>query len=78
MNTLATVPLPALAVSQQRERRRERGMTDGDYTKDEAMAFQTFSGRLKCEEADQYDGKEAPTCLPLCEACMLKWLEMNP
>jgi hypothetical protein len=53
-------------------------MTDGDYTKDEAMAFQTFSGRLKCEEADQYDGKEAPTCLPLCEACMLKWLEMNP
>jgi hypothetical protein len=54
-------------------------MTDGGYTKEEAMALQgEFTGRLKCDDADRYDGKGAPTCLPLCEACMLKWLEALP
>jgi len=52
-------------------------MSSGDLTLEEARALQEFTGRLKCDEADQYDGKDAPTCLPLCEACMLKWLEMN-
>jgi len=54
-----------------------RGMSSGGYTKQAAMKFQTFTGRLKREAADQYDGKTAPTCLPLCEVCLLKWLETS-
>lgn len=54
-------------------------MTSGGYTKEEAMLLQgEFTGRLKCDDADRYDGKEAPACLPLCEACLLKWLDMQP
>lgn len=50
-------------------------MTSGDEDMETVRTWQKFTGHLKCEGADTYDGAEPPTCLPLCEACLLKWLE---
>jgi hypothetical protein len=50
-------------------------MTSGGLTKAQAMKLQRFTGRLRCELSDDYDGRrEPPTCYPPCEACLLKWL----
>lgn len=50
-------------------------MSDGGYTRHTAMRLQAFTGRIKCEAADQYGGRDAPRCLPVCECCLLKWME---
>lgn len=57
-------------------------MTSGNLTRQQAWAIQEARNaerksppRLQCNRAGQYDGKRAPTCLPLCESCILKWAE---
>ena len=49
-----------------------------DETYEQVLARQEFSGRLRCDEADAYTGVDAPTCLPICESCLMKWMEKNP
>jgi hypothetical protein len=52
-------------------------MSSGGLSMEEARDLQTFTGRLRCDAPEAYDGKEPPTCMPLCEACLLKWLEVT-
>lgn len=50
-------------------------MTNGGLMMREARGLQKFTGRLRCEAAPMYDGKDPPSCLPVCETCLLKWIE---
>lgn len=52
-------------------------MTSGGLTMRQAQSLQKFTGRLTCGNTSQYDGSQPPGCMPVCEACLVKWLEVT-
>ena len=45
---------------------------------DEELAREPTARERRCEGADAYDGKEPPTCFPLCIACVEKCSRDRP
>lgn len=50
-------------------------MTSGGLTKEQAARLQRYTGRIRCDGTEIYLGRGAPACDPMCESCLLKWIE---
>lgn len=36
------------------------------------------AARLTCGNSAGYDGTAAPGCMPVCDACLQKWIDARP